>query len=64
MDAFEDELSAFIQRVKVRAKVRIEDAAREAEAVGVALWVWLVCHMIVYVGSQTRATGTWWIGPG
>ncbi len=36
MDAFNDELSAFIGRVEVRAKVRIEEAVREAEEVGVA----------------------------
>jgi len=31
MDAFEDELSSFIDRVKTRAKVRLEEATRIAE---------------------------------
>lgn len=33
MDAFEDELSSFIDRVKTRAKVRLEEATRIAEEV-------------------------------
>ena len=33
MDAFEDELSAFIERVKSRAKVRIEEATQKIEEV-------------------------------
>lgn len=31
MDAFEDELAGFISRVEARAKVRIEEAVKEAE---------------------------------
>ena len=33
MDAFDDELSSFIDRVKTRAKVRLEEATRIAEEV-------------------------------
>ena len=33
MDAFEDELSAFIERVKSRAQVRIEEATHKIEEV-------------------------------
>lgn len=36
-DAFEDELQAFIERVQGRAKVRLEEARKEAEE---ASWVW------------------------
>ncbi len=45
MDAFNDELGAFIGRVKGRAKARIEEAAREVEEVsscGGGQWVWSV----------------------
>ena len=35
MDAFEDELSAFIERVKSRAQVRIEEATKKLEEVSV-----------------------------
>ena len=37
MDAFEDELSAFIERVKSRAQVRIEEATQKIEEVSVRL---------------------------
>ena len=37
MDAFEDELSAFIERVKSRAQVRIEEATHKIEEVSVRL---------------------------
>ena len=33
IDAFQDELQAFIKRVEGRARARIEEAAREAEEV-------------------------------
>lgn len=33
LDAFEDELQGFIQRVEGRAKARLEEAIREAEEV-------------------------------
>ncbi len=35
LDAFQDELGAFIGRVRGRAKARIEEAAREVEEVSV-----------------------------
>jgi len=34
IEAFEDELSSFLLRVRQRAQVRIENAMREAEEVG------------------------------
>ena len=38
-DAFEDELSSFIGRVKARARARLEEATRQAEEVYSGRWV-------------------------
>ena len=37
--AFKDELGAFVGRVKQRAKVKLEEAMKEAEEVGATLQV-------------------------
>lgn len=44
LDAFEDELKSFIERVRTRAKARIEEATRLAEEVGKSLAGPTTCH--------------------
>ena len=40
MDAFNDELESFKERVRARAKVRIEEAMKKIEEVGSCLTAW------------------------
>ena len=40
IEAFEDELSSFLLRVRQRAQVRVENAMKEAEEVGKHVYCW------------------------